>query len=138
MYKNDFGEGDWRFQQAGFVRLAAILAPRGPIPRRQVHLVGWGEVRPLSAAREARTAYHRMACRRHPRTDRPPGRLAVPKSPTLPKFYTIQEISDSLDVSPRTVRRWIGSRELIAHGLGRLVRVADDELRTFLARRRGF
>jgi excisionase family DNA binding protein len=62
----------------------------------------------------------------------------MPKSPTLPKFYTIQEISDSLDVCPRTVRRWIDSRELIAHGLGRLVRVADDDLRIFLARRRGF
>ena len=62
----------------------------------------------------------------------------MPKSPTLPKFYTIQEISDALDVSPRTVSRWIERRELIAHGLGRLVRVADDDLRIFLARRRGF
>jgi excisionase family DNA binding protein len=61
----------------------------------------------------------------------------MPKSPTLPKFYTIQEISDALDVSPRTVSRWIDSHELIAHGLGRLVRVADDDLRIFLARRRG-
>jgi excisionase family DNA binding protein len=61
----------------------------------------------------------------------------MPKSATLPKFYTVQEIADALDVAPRTVSRWIERRELIAHGLGRLVRVADDDLRIFLARRRG-
>jgi excisionase family DNA binding protein len=60
----------------------------------------------------------------------------MPKSATLPKFYTIQEIAAALDVAPRTVFRWIERRELIAHGLGRLVRVADDDLRMFLVRRR--
>jgi hypothetical protein len=32
MFKNDSGAGGWRFPQAGFVRLAMILAPNGPIP----------------------------------------------------------------------------------------------------------
>jgi prophage regulatory protein len=32
MSKNDFGNGNWPFQQTGFVRLATILAPNGPIP----------------------------------------------------------------------------------------------------------
>lgn len=60
-----------------------------------------------------------------------------PQNPTLPSFYTIQEISNSLDVSPRTVSRWIAGGELIAHRLGHPVRIADDDLRVFLARRRG-
>jgi excisionase family DNA binding protein len=60
------------------------------------------------------------------------------QNPTLPSFYTIQEISDALDVCPRTVSRWVERGELIAHGLGRLVRVAEDDFRIFLARRRGF
>jgi predicted DNA-binding transcriptional regulator AlpA len=32
MSKNDSGNGNGPFQQVGFVRLATILAPRGPIP----------------------------------------------------------------------------------------------------------
>jgi predicted DNA-binding transcriptional regulator AlpA len=32
MSKNVSGEGDWPLPQAGFVRLATILAPKGPIP----------------------------------------------------------------------------------------------------------
>jgi excisionase family DNA binding protein len=59
------------------------------------------------------------------------------QNPTLRRFYTIQEVSQALDVSPRTVSRWIASGELIAHRLGRSVRIADDDLRVFLARRRG-
>lgn len=57
-------------------------------------------------------------------------------SATLRGFYTIQDISDALDVSPRTVSRWIASGELIAHRFGRPVRIADDDLRAFLGQRR--
>jgi excisionase family DNA binding protein len=60
-----------------------------------------------------------------------------PQSATARKFHTIQAISDSLDVCARTVSRWIASGELIAHRLGRTVRIADDDLQVFLARRRG-
>ena len=61
-----------------------------------------------------------------------------PQSTTLRRFYTIQEVSASLEVSSRTVSRWIARGELIAHWFGRSVRIADDDLRIFLARRRGF
>lgn len=37
----------------------------------------------------------------------------------------------------RTVRRWITNKELVAHHFGRAVRVADGDLRTFLASHRG-
>jgi excisionase family DNA binding protein len=63
--------------------------------------------------------------------------LRGPQSATLRRFYTMQDVSESLEVSSRTVSRWIARGELIAHQLGRSVRIADDDLRVFLARRRG-
>ena len=43
-----------------------------------------------------------------------------PKSPS--KFYTIKQIADFVDVSTRTVRRWIENGLLIAHRVNGLVR----------------
>jgi len=53
------------------------------------------------------------------------------------QFFTIQEVADSLGVCDRTVGRWIARGELIAHWFGRSIRIEDDDLRLFLARRRG-
>jgi excisionase family DNA binding protein len=33
----------------------------------------------------------------------------------LPKFYAIQTVAEALEVSSRTVRRWIARGELIVH-----------------------
>jgi excisionase family DNA binding protein len=60
-----------------------------------------------------------------------------PQSATLHRFYTIQDVSAALEVSSRTVSRWIARGDLIAHQLGRSIRIADDDLRVFLARGRG-
>ena len=60
-----------------------------------------------------------------------------PQRATLCRFYTIQEVSGSLEVSSRTVSRWIARGDLIAHQLGRSIRISEDDLRVFLARRRG-
>jgi excisionase family DNA binding protein len=49
------------------------------------------------------------------------------------KFYTIAEVAECLNVCPRTVRRWIDDELLIAHRPGRLVRIAEADLRLFLA-----
>jgi excisionase family DNA binding protein len=51
----------------------------------------------------------------------------------LPKYYAITAVAEALDVSARTVRRWIANGDLIAHRVDRVVRVADTDLRTFLA-----
>ncbi|MCA9310604.1 MAG: helix-turn-helix domain-containing protein [Phycisphaerales bacterium] len=57
--------------------------------------------------------------------------------PTDPQtFFTVAEVSASLAVSPRTVRRWIRSDDLVAHRLGRAVRIAESDLEAFLKRRR--
>ncbi len=69
--------------------------------------------------------------------------LAVPPARTLnerrrsglPKYYSIKAVAEALGVSPRTVRRWIANGDLVAHRLAG-VRIADVDLRSFLALRR--
>jgi excisionase family DNA binding protein len=53
-----------------------------------------------------------------------------------PSFFTVAKVADRLQVSTRTVRRWIASGELKAHKLGGVVRISDEDLRAFLALRR--
>ena len=49
------------------------------------------------------------------------------------KLFTIEEVAETLNVSSRTVRRLIEFGALPVHRLGRLVRIADGDLVTFLA-----
>jgi excisionase family DNA binding protein len=51
----------------------------------------------------------------------------------IPRYYTIQEVAELLVVSTRTVRRWIANGDLIAHRPGGIIRIAEDDLRAFLA-----
>jgi excisionase family DNA binding protein len=48
-------------------------------------------------------------------------------------FFTIPEVAQRLQVSARTIRRWIGAGNLIVHRLGGIVRIAEADLRAFLA-----
>ncbi len=54
----------------------------------------------------------------------------------VPKYHTIKTVADALDVSSRTVRRGIANGDLVVHRMGGIVRIADDDLRAFLALRR--
>jgi excisionase family DNA binding protein len=49
------------------------------------------------------------------------------------RFFTVGDIALQLNVSPRTVHRWIADRQLVVHRIGRSVRVAETDLKTFLA-----
>jgi excisionase family DNA binding protein len=60
----------------------------------------------------------------------------VTKREGIGKFYSIDEVAELLGVSPRTVRRAIERKELIAHKLGRAVRIAETDLKAFIARGR--
>lgn len=51
-------------------------------------------------------------------------------------FHTVEALAEQFDVSQRTIRRWIGSGELVAHKFGGLVRVSEEDRRTFVALRR--
>jgi excisionase family DNA binding protein len=49
------------------------------------------------------------------------------------KFYTMQDIARMLDVSLRSVRRYIERGELIVHRFGGAIRISDADLKAFLA-----
>ena len=51
----------------------------------------------------------------------------------LPKFYNINTVAEALDVSSRTVRRWIANGDLVVHRVDGVVRIAEGDLRAFLA-----
>jgi excisionase family DNA binding protein len=53
-----------------------------------------------------------------------------PKSPT--KFYTIAQIAECIDVSTRSVRRWIEKGLLVAHRINGLVRISEADFQNFL------
>ena len=48
------------------------------------------------------------------------------------KIYTVKEVADLLKVSKMTVSRYIQSGKLKSSKLGRMHRIADDDLRKFL------
>lgn len=53
-------------------------------------------------------------------------------STTTPTLYTIIEVAKLLKVSTKTVRRWIDAGDLIAHRLGRQLRITESDLLTFI------
>jgi excisionase family DNA binding protein len=55
----------------------------------------------------------------------------------IPKFFTVKQVAEALGVSSRTVRRWIKNEELAVHRFGGAVRVAEADLKAFLAAHRG-
>lgn len=55
---------------------------------------------------------------------------------SLSKYYAIKDVAEALAVSNRTVRRWIARNELAVHRMDGVVRIADRDLRAFLAQHR--
>jgi excisionase family DNA binding protein len=51
-------------------------------------------------------------------------------------FFTIGDVADFLGVSERSVRRWIKSGDLPAHRFGGAVRIAEADLRAYVATHR--
>jgi len=50
---------------------------------------------------------------------------------------TISDVALRLQVSTKTVRRWIDAGALPVHRLGRLLRISEQDLAVFLARQHG-
>jgi excisionase family DNA binding protein len=59
-----------------------------------------------------------------------------PKTKQPSAFLSIADVALLLDVSQKTVRRWIEKEQLPHRRLGGLIRIADADLRAFLAMRR--
>lgn len=54
-----------------------------------------------------------------------------PRAP-IAQFYTVAKVAEALEVSTRTVRRWIADGKLAAHRFGAALRIAEADLRTFV------
>ena len=52
------------------------------------------------------------------------------------RFFTILQVAERLSVSTRTVRRWIDGEGLVAHRFGAALRIAEGDLKAFIASRR--
>jgi excisionase family DNA binding protein len=52
------------------------------------------------------------------------------------RFFSVAAVAAFLGVSVRTVRRWIRRGDLVAHHFGTAVRVAERDLKAFIARQR--
>ncbi len=53
-----------------------------------------------------------------------------------PTLLSIKDIAGHCRVSPRTVRRWILTKELKIHRLGRQIRISETDFVAFLKRHR--
>jgi excisionase family DNA binding protein len=54
----------------------------------------------------------------------------------IARFYTVEQVADLLVVSTRSVRRWIAAGDLLAHKIGRAVRISEIDLKAFLGGKR--
>ena len=82
---------------------------------------------------------------RRPVPSGPVLRTSAPREPALRasaqrpvRLLSVPEAADQLGISDKGVRRAIGRGDLIAHRIGRLLRIAEDDLAAFVALRRGW
>jgi excisionase family DNA binding protein len=57
-------------------------------------------------------------------------------SPDRRRFRSVNDIAEQLDVSTKTVRRWIETGQLHVHRFERRLRIADEDFAAFAALRR--
>jgi len=62
--------------------------------------------------------------------------LAPTAKAALPTLLTISQTADFLQVSTKTVRRWIEAGDLVAHRIGHQFRISEPDLQTFIKMRR--
>jgi excisionase family DNA binding protein len=58
-------------------------------------------------------------------------------SATVPQLLSVREVASRFGVSGKTISRWIHAGDLRAHRLGRQIRISEEDLRSFVAARRG-
>jgi excisionase family DNA binding protein len=54
----------------------------------------------------------------------------------VPQYLSIKNLAQRLEVSPRTIHRWIAAGQLRVHTPGGLVRVSEEDVAAFMAARR--
>jgi len=58
------------------------------------------------------------------------------KGSTDEKYYTVEQVADILNVSPRTVRRWVRSKVIASYKFGAARRIPSSALQALIARSR--
>ena len=51
---------------------------------------------------------------------------------TIAALLTLKQAADTLQVSTKTVRRWVQSGDLIHHRFGRQLRISEIDLQAFI------
>ena len=54
----------------------------------------------------------------------------------LQQLLSIEQVADYIQVSTKTIRRWIKAGDLVAHRFGRQWRISSADLQTFIRMRR--
>ena len=55
----------------------------------------------------------------------------------LPSLLTLNQTAEVLQVTTRTLHRWINTGELVVHRIGRQLRISETDLQAFIRTRRG-
>jgi excisionase family DNA binding protein len=63
------------------------------------------------------------------------GKIPMPEH-SLPTLLTTEQAAGALQVSTKTILRWISSGDLIAHRLGHQWRISQSDLENFIRMRR--
>jgi excisionase family DNA binding protein len=65
------------------------------------------------------------------------GRMSAGNAaPRTPRFFTVDHVAEFLNLWSRSVRRLIAEHQLPVHRFGHAVRIAEADLRTFIATHR--
>lgn len=64
-------------------------------------------------------------------------RSAVPTPPSAAQLLSVDAIAARFGLSAKTIRRLIANGQLVAHRIGRQLRISEADATAFLARRRG-
>ena len=69
-------------------------------------------------------------------TDEPSGPAAPSRAPSPSRLLSLAEVAEITALSPSTLRRHIRLKRLAVHRIGRVLRVAEPDLATWLGRQR--
>jgi excisionase family DNA binding protein len=63
-------------------------------------------------------------------------RLGRRRARGLQRYHSVDAVAEVAGASKRTVQRWIARGDLVAHRVGRVVRIAEDDWQAFWDRHR--
>jgi putative molybdopterin biosynthesis protein len=58
--------------------------------------------------------------------------MTIQQNPA-PRFHTIKHVAKQLQVSAKSIRRWIDAGRLGSHRIGRQIRISAEDLERFLS-----